>query len=132
MQEHKLQEKGTDTVHQQMQAAKEEDAHIKDLDHLMDLIVSQSPRKPMGSSDDNTIDNEAVKEVQFIEVSHIDLICGDNLSFSEDCDPLVQIQGLKHQFIRSRIQSRSGRQMKQRLKSTLGKRFCRVLTFEPT
>ena len=70
MQEQKLEEKGTDTVDQQMQAAKEEDKHIKDLymankdtDHLMDLIVNPFPRKLIRSADDKTIDNEVAKEI---------------------------------------------------------------------
>ena len=64
-------------------------------DHLMDLIASLLPEKSISSSTEKAIDCEVVKD-QIIEVLHIDFIFGDRLSFSEDCDPLVKIRGLKH------------------------------------
>ena len=77
-------ELSVDSSDQKMQAAKESDASIEDLDmvskeneHQMDLIEVLLPDKTIGSSENKSILPNRSEEDPLVEVSHIDFIFGD-------------------------------------------------------
>ena len=80
--------------------------------------------RPISSSNEKAI----TKDDQIIEVPHIDFIFRDRQLRLEDCEQMIQIKYLKHQFIRAQIQSRSKHQMKQSLTSIWDKRLCHALS----
>eukprot|EP00268_Persea_americana_P027950 TRINITY_DN27197_c0_g3_i2.p1 TRINITY_DN27197_c0_g3~~TRINITY_DN27197_c0_g3_i2.p1 ORF type:complete len:175 (-),score=39.03 TRINITY_DN27197_c0_g3_i2:134-658(-) len=113
-----------DDDNQKMQPSKKEENSeeleivSKPTEHLMDLIVSPLPGKPISSPEDKDIDQEVVNEDQIIEAPHIDFIFGDRLLILEDCDPLVHYQQLMSLIVRSHTKVGFKNQKKQRLQST--------------
>lgn len=72
-----------DNCDQKMQAEKkleELDVVSIETNHLMDLIISRHPEKPIKSSEEHAIAQEAAKEDQIIEVRHIDFFLRDQPS----------------------------------------------------
>ena len=75
-----LKDKRTKSVDQQMQASekiKELSMVSKVFHHLIDLITSPLPEKPIKSLDEKAIDQEVAKEDQVIDIPHIDFIFKD-------------------------------------------------------